>query len=127
MADKVPYQHHKLAESSFKNAKKRKQVTRQHHPIEYFDLIPPDKEPESSSSDSEDDYKQIFFSKGKKKVPKEGEKVQDHSVKKDLIINKKQPILKTNNQDTWEFKEADRFFKQKNQQEEDIPDSYSKF
>ena len=45
MADKAPYQHHEQAQSYFKDAKKRKQVTRQLQPIEYFDLIPPKKEP----------------------------------------------------------------------------------
>ena len=127
MADKAPYQHHERAQSCFEDAKKRKQVTRQLQPIEYFDLVPPDKETESSNSDSKDDYKQIFFIKGKKKIPKEAEKNQDHNVIKDLIINEKEPILNTSNQDTLEFEEAEEFFKQKNQPEENIPDSNFKF
>ena len=61
MADKAPYQHQERAQSCFKYAKKRKQVIQQLQPIEYFDLVPLDKEPESSSSDSEDDYKQNLF------------------------------------------------------------------
>ena len=97
MPDKAPYQHHEQAQSSFKDTKKRKQVTRQLQPIEYFDLIPPDKEPKSSGSDLEDDYKQISFVKGKKKVPKEAKKYQDHSVIKVLIINEKEPIFKIDN------------------------------
>jgi hypothetical protein len=96
------------------DTKKRKQVILQLQPIEYFDLVPPDKEPESSSNDSEDDYKQIFFIKGKKKIPKKAEKDQDHNVVKDLIINEEEPILKADNQDTWEFAEVGEFFKQKN-------------
>ena len=80
-----------------------------------------------SNSGSEDDYKQIFLVKGKKKVPKEAEKDQDHSVIKDLIINEKEPILKTDNQDIWEFEGAEEFFKQKNQPEENIPDNNFKF
>ena len=127
MEDKVPYQHYVQAQSSFKDTKKRKQVTQHLQQIEYFDLIPPDKEPELRSSDSEDDYKQIFLVKSKKKVPKEAGKDQDHSVKKDLIINKKGLALKTDNQGTSEFEEAEQFFKQKNQQKEDISDDYSKF
>ena len=109
MEDKSPYQHQDRAQACFKDTNKRKQVTRQLHPIEYFDLVPPDKELESSSSDSKDDYKQIFFIKGKKKIPKEAEKDRDHSVIKDLIINEKEPILKTDNQNTWEFKKAKDF------------------
>ena len=127
MADKVPYQHHVQTQPYFKDTKKRKQVTQQLQKIEYFDLIPPDKEPKLSSSDSEDDYKQIFLVKAKKKVPKETGKDQDHSAIKDLIINKKVPPLKTYNQGIWEFEEAEQFFKQKNQQKEDILDDYSKF
>ena len=105
-ADKAPYQHYVQTQSSFKDTKKRKQVTQQLQQIEYFDLIQPNKEPELNNSDLEDDYKQIFLVKGKKKVPKEVEKDQDHSVIKDLTINEKEPILKTDNQDTWEFEEA---------------------
>ena len=111
MAGKFLYQHQEGAQSCFNDSMKRKQVIPQFKPIEYFDLIMFDKEQESSSSDSEDDYKQIFFIKGKKRIPKKAEKDQDHSVIKDLIINKEEPILKEDNQDTWEFVEAEEFFK----------------
>ena len=127
MADKVPYQHYMQAQSSSKNTKKRKQVTQQLQPIEYFDLIPPYKESELSISDLEDDYKQIFLVKTKKKVPKEIGKDQDHGIMKDLIINKQVPPLKTDDQSTWEFKEAEQFFKKKNQQKEHIPGDYYKY
>ena len=73
MENKAPYQHQEWEQSCFKDAKKRNKVTWQLQPIEYFYLIPPGKEIESRSSDSEDDYKQIFFIKGKKKILKEVE------------------------------------------------------
>jgi hypothetical protein len=44
-----------------------------------------------------------------------------------LIINKEEPIIKEDNQNTWEFTEAEEFLKQKNQPKEKIPDSKSKF
>ena len=74
--------------------------------IEYFDLIPPVKEPELSSSNSEVDYKQIFFVKAKKKFPKEIGKDKDHDIIKDLIINKQVPPFKIDDQSIWEFEEA---------------------
>lgn len=77
-----------------------------------------------SNNDSEVDYKQIFLVKAKKKFPKETGKYQDHGIIKDLILNEKVPLLKTDDQSTWEFEEAEQFFKQKNQQKEDIPNDY---
>ena len=127
MVDKVPFQHYVQAQSSSKNIKKRKQVTQQFQQIEYFDLIPPFKEPKLRSSDLEVDYKQIFLVKSKKKVPKETGKDKDHGIVKDLIINKQVPPLKTNDQSTWEFEEAEQFFMQKDQQKEDILDDYFKY
>ena len=100
MAYKVPYQHYVRAQPSFKDTKNRKRVTQQLQKIEYFDLIPPIKEPKLSNSDSKVDYKQMFLVKAKKKVPKETGKDKDHDIIKDLIINKQVPPLKTNDQST---------------------------
>ena len=127
MEDKFLYQYQEGAQSCFDESKKRKKVIEQFQPIEYFDLIPLDKEKESSSNDSEDDCKQIFFIKRKKKIPKKTKKDQDDIFIKDLIINKEEPIVKEDNQDTWEFTEGEEFFKQKNQSKENILDNKSKF
>ena len=62
MADNI-FQHvHEGAESYSDDSKKRKQVIQELQPIEYFDLVPPIKEAQSSSNESEeDDCKQIFI------------------------------------------------------------------
>ena len=127
MAYKVPYQHFVQAQSSSKDTKKRKHVTQQFQKIEYLDLIPPIKEPELSNNDLEVDYEQIFLVKTKKKVPKEIGKEKDHDIIQDLIINKKVPPLKTDDQSTWEFEEATHFFRQKDRQKEDIPNNFFKY
>ena len=51
MADKFLHQLKKGAHSCFDDSKKRKQVIQQLQQIEYFDIIHPDKEQESSGND----------------------------------------------------------------------------
>ena len=96
-------------------------------PIEYFDLISPSKEEQSSNNESEDDCRQIFLIKRKKKIPKKTEKNRDNPFIKDLIINKEEPIAKADNQDTWEFTEVETFFRLKNQLKENNPGNQPKF
>jgi hypothetical protein len=127
MEDNVPYQHYVQAQTPSKIIKKRKQCTQQFQKIEYFDLIPPIEEPKFSRSDSEADYKQIFLVKAKNKVIKETGKDKDHDIVKDLIINKQVPLLETDDQSTWEFEEAEQFFRKKDQWKENIPDDYFKY
>ena len=103
MVDKFLHQFQEGAQSYFDDSKKRKQVIQKLQPIVYLDLIPPHKEKESNNNESEDECRQIFFIKRKKMVPKKIEKNQDNPFIKDLIINKEEPILKADNQDTWEF------------------------
>ena len=56
MADNFLYLSQEGAQSYFDDSKKRKQVIQQQlQPIEYLDLISPDKEKESSNNDLEDD------------------------------------------------------------------------
>ena len=95
--------------------------------IEYFDLIPLAKEEQSSNNESEDDYKQIFFIKKRKKIPRKTKKNRLNHFIKDLIINKEEPIAKSNSQNAWEFTEAEEFFMKKNKLKENTPGSQPKF
>ena len=52
-----------------------------------------------------------FLSKEKIRFPRRPKKIKYHSVIKDLVINKEEPIFKVDNQDTWDFAEAEEFFK----------------
>ena len=127
MVDKFLHQLQEGAQSYPDDSKKRKQVIQKLQPIEYFDLIPPAEEEETSNNESEDDCRQIFFIKRKNKIPKKTEKNRDNHLIKDLIINKEEPIAKADNQDTWEFAEAEDFFRQKIQVKENTPGSQPKF
>ena len=87
------------------DSKKRKKVVLKLHPIEYFDLIPPANEEQSRSNESEeDDCKEIFFIRKRKKIPKKTEKNRLNPFMKDLIINKEDPIVEEDSEDAWEFK-----------------------
>ena len=97
MTDKFLYQSQEGSQSCFDYSKKTKKVMQNLQPIEYFDLIPQDKEKESSSNESEDDYKQTFFINRKKKIPKKTEKDKDNICIKDLNINKEEPIIQADN------------------------------
>ena len=114
MEDKFLHHLQEGAHPYLDDLKKKNQLMQKLQPIEYFDLIPPAKEEQSSSNESEDDCRNIFLIKRKKKIPKKTEKNRDNPFIKDLIINKEEPIAKSDNQDTWEFIEAKEFFKQKN-------------
>ena len=109
MADKFLHHLQEGTHSYLDNSKKRKEIAQKLHPIEYFDLIPPVKEKDSRRNESEDDCRQIFLIKRKKKIPKKTEKNQDNPLIKYLIINKEEPIVNVDNQDTWEFTKAEEF------------------
>ena len=128
MADKF-FQHLQEGEQSYvDDSKKTKQVVQKLQPIEYFDLIPLAKEEHSSNNElEEDDCKQIFFIRKRKKIPKKIEKNQLNPFMKELIINKEEPIAETDSRDTWEFKEKKEFFRQRNQLKANIPGSQPKF
>ena len=94
MEDKFLHHLQEGAQSYPYHSKKRKKVVQKLQPIEYFNLIPPAKEEESSNNESKDNCRQILFIKIRKKIPKKTEKNQDNPLIKDLIINKQEPIEK---------------------------------